>query len=494
MEKDMYGSDVTVESVTEDRNRRDRNHIGDDWCYSAETIDADGERRGCRFDDPGVETLGSCELGDFWSGAHIRRLLLMGDPHLEMKGGGLIRGGVHNFDSCIQLYVDDASNDDGGEVQEKAIYLAKHMPTILQTSVPDATENFLAPRIYSAASSGAVESLTQTPLSRQRAGKTRGSMDPHGGAPDRATPFRHDGEIRVWDVSGVQLNESCSGTEAGAQWAHIRRVNGVAISHSRQMFASVSDDSTVALWSARTESLALSPMHVEAGNACCLSPDDVMVATPSKDNTVQLAIGLANNTIELRNTTTRQKIQEFKSGLPHRNLWALKISSRPGKIYCLLHGIDTGPGFIVWDEHTGRVLLHRYFNINRAVLAFDTPSIGFSADDACVLIRYHHHGDGDIEVNKIIMGLPRDFRTRDVVKCWTSAGDVIMIGMYSGQVASPRNCAESRVIFLKMSSKIVDEMEHKTNFTGDSNTGFEFHAAVFGRTVGVVVDLGKVGV
>lgn len=34
----------------------------------------------------------------------------------------------------------------------------------------------------------------------------------------------------------------------------------------------------------------------------------------------------------------------------------------------------------------------------------------------------------------MLMVLPRDFRTTDLVKCWQAAGDVIMVGMYSGRV------------------------------------------------------------
>ncbi|KAJ7174723.1 WD40-repeat-containing domain protein [Mycena filopes] len=181
-----------------------------------------------------------------------------------------------------------------------------------------------------------------------------------------------------------------------------------------------------------------------------------------------LAIGLEDGTVVLWDTITHKRRLEL-STTPHGSLRALALSNQPGKVGALYCEPDGAPGLVVWDDATGQILLQKGFTLDRDNLEpevfLEGTHIAFSGDDSHVLIRYHYARDGLIEThafdlttgfeapqianstrrlyaqnaeiyhgNTIIMPLPRDFKTTDIVRTWAVSGDVIMVGMDSGRV------------------------------------------------------------
>ncbi|KAJ7151864.1 hypothetical protein C8R43DRAFT_1127498 [Mycena crocata] len=299
-----------------------------------------------------------------------------------------------------------------------------------------------------------------------------------------------NGEIQIWNVSGTNSQ--------GGAWVHKAGVNAVALSHSGDLIASAADDSTLVLWSTKTGKLAVPPIVHDAGVKCvAFSPDDGIIASTSRDMTVRfcdtvtgniigrplkftaniqclafsehgstLAIGLADGTIELWNTIVSECDRRL-TYLPHQHLCAMAFSSQPGKFCSLVQNDDGALSFLVWNEHTGSLLVEATFTLCRQNdIYIELPAISFSTDGESVIVRYHYSSDGQIEVrafdlstqieapttatasrrglyaqnaeiyhaDRLIMALPRDFRARDIVQCWTSVGDVIAIGMQSGRV------------------------------------------------------------
>ncbi|KAJ7039296.1 hypothetical protein C8F04DRAFT_1086376 [Mycena alexandri] len=311
--------------------------------------------------------------------------------------------------------------------------------------------------------------------------------------PTRLVSGAHNGEVRVWKVSETQTVEdemlafhtnfvtavaisnggsllaSASADSTAIIWnaqtghptfpslrIHSAAINCIAFSSDDNIVASGSNDRTVRLLDTNTGNVVGPVVHFSC---------EVLFLAFFEHST--LAIGLADDTIVLWDTLAHTQTLRLTC-TPHGHLCALAVSTRLGKVGCMYSRPHGTRGLMLWDATTGEVLLQQDFPLRADTadsIHLEGAHIAFSDDDLHVNMRYHYSEDGCIETHAfdlttgleapaiaertrrlyaqnaeiyqkdtIIMPLPRDFRTTDIVRCWEVSGGVIMVGMNSGRV------------------------------------------------------------